>query len=330
MNSVTSAWAKAIAHSNIALIKYWGKSDALQNLPAVPSLSMTLDRLTTDTRVSLDPRLTSDVVSLDGRTAGEREQARVVALLDRVRAMAGTQERASVVSRNDFPTAAGLASSASGFAALAVAAGYAYGMNLSPARLSALARQSSASAARSLFGGFVTLKAHAEHAEELAPAEHWDLRLLVAVTEKGQKPVGSTEAMQHTSATSPYYPAWVAYAPNLYREAERAVLERDFDRLGASMEQSTLMMHASMLAAGPAIVFLTEASLSVIRAVRTLRQQGLPCYFTIDAGPHVKVLTPSDHAAELERELGQIGAVREVIVCAPGPGAHLVSDTESP
>ncbi len=327
---MTSGSATAVAHSNIALVKYWGKSDALKNLPAVPSLSLTLDRLTTTTRVSLDPSLSTDAVSLDGRAASDREQARVVALLDRVRALAQRHERARVVSRNDFPTAAGLASSASGFAALSVAAASCFGIDLSPAALSALARQSSASAARSLFGGFASLKAHAEHAEPLAPSDHWDLRLLVAVTEKGQKPVGSTEAMQRTSASSPYYPAWVAHAPTLYREAERAVLERDFDRLGANMEQSTLMMHASMLAANPAILFLTEASLSVIRAVHALRQQGLPCYFTIDAGPHVKVLTPSPQAAALERELRHLATVRDVIVCAPGPAAHLAPDTESP
>ena len=154
--------------------------------------------------------------------------------------------------------------------------------------VSGLARQSSASAARSLFGGFASLPADSECAHQVAPEAHWDLRLLVAVTEEGRKPLGSTEAMEVTKQSSPYYGAWVAHAPLLYQEAERAIRERQFDTLGASMEQSTLMMHASMWATRPAILFLTEGTLAVMHRVRALRSQGLPCYFTIDAGPHVR------------------------------------------
>ena len=320
--------AVASAHSNIALIKYWGKSDSARNLPAVPSLSLTLDGLTTTTRVQFDAELTADHVELDGAAALGRERARVVDLLDRVRALGGFDTRARVSSQNDFPTAAGLASSASGFAALALAASSAAGLELSLEAVSGIARQSSASAARSLFGGFASLPADSECAYQVAPVEHWDLRLLVAVTEEGRKPLGSTEAMEVTRQSSPYYAAWVAHAPQLYEEAERAIRERQFDTLGASMEQSTLMMHASMWATRPAILFLTEGTLAVMHRVRTLRSQGLPCYFTIDAGPHVKVLAQAEHAGAIQRELTAMSQVKRVIPCAPGPGARLLPDTE--
>jgi len=324
---VTPAIAVASAHSNIALIKYWGKSDSARNLPAVPSLSLTLDGMTTTTRVEFDAELAADHVELDGAVTAGREQARVVALLDRVRAIRAFDSRARVTSQNDFPTAAGLASSASGFAALALAAASAAGLSLSLEAVSGLARQSSASAARSLFGGFASLPADSECAHQVAPEGHWDLRLLVAVTEEGRKPLGSTEAMEVTKQSSPYYAAWVTHAPLLFQEAERAVRERQFDTLGASMEQSTLMMHASMWATRPAILFLTEGTLAVMHRVRTLRSQGLPCYFTIDAGPHVKVLAEAKHAEAIQRELALMSQVKRVIPCAPGPGARLLSNT---
>jgi diphosphomevalonate decarboxylase len=327
---VTQHVARASAHSNIALIKYWGKSDSERNLPAVPSLSLTLDALTTTTRVQFGADLAADRVELDGAVVAGREHARVVALLDRVRELRGFDLRARVESKNDFPTAAGLASSASGFAALALAASSACGLSLSLEAVSALARQSSASAARSLFGGFASLPADSEHALQVAPASHWDLRLFVAVTEEGRKPLGSTEAMEVTKRESPYYSAWVAHAPQLYQEAERAVRERRFEALGACMEQSTLMMHASMWATRPAIVFFTEATLGVVHRVRSLRGEGLPCYFTIDAGPHVKVLVEAQYAEALQRELAGMSQVRRVIPCAPGAGARLLSDEGVP
>ena len=151
--------ASARACANIALAKYWGKADVKRNVPAVPSISMTLDQLVTETKVRFDPSLRADSVRLDGRRASTGEAARVVAMLDRVRREARLRSYARVSSHNHFPTAAGLASSASGFAALAAASCAAAGLRRSSRRLSALARQSSASAARSIFGGFVELPA---------------------------------------------------------------------------------------------------------------------------------------------------------------------------
>jgi diphosphomevalonate decarboxylase len=316
--------ARAVAHSNIALAKYWGKADVERNLPAVPSLSLTLDALSTTTSVEFDAALESDEARLDDQPVAGRPLARIIQLLDRVRTRAGLETRARVVSHNDFPTAAGLASSASGFAALALAATKAAGLDATPDEVSALGRASSASAARSVYGGFASLGAGAESAERIAPPDHFPVAMLVAVTATGPKSIGSTEGMQHTAATSPYYAAWVEHAPRLYDEVRAAVLARDLEALGAAAEQSALMMHASMLAARPAVLYFSPVTLSVMERVRALRQSGTPAFYTMDAGPHVKVLTAPADATSVAAALFDVPGVGRVIRCAPGPDAHLV------
>jgi diphosphomevalonate decarboxylase len=313
--------ATARAHANIALAKYWGKADVVENLPAVPSLSLTLAALSTRTHLELDPALAADVLELDGANASGRPLERVVTLLDRVRPEGAP--RARVSSTNDFPTAAGLASSASGFAALAVAANAAYGAGLSADALSALARRSSASAARSLFGGFVALPAGASSAERVLAGADFPVSMLIAVTRSGPKEVDSTAGMKHTLATSPYYPAWVAHAPTLYAEVRRAVIERDLELLGSAAEQSALMMHASMFAARPALVYFTAATLAAMETVRALRKRGTLAFYTMDAGPHVKVLTAPADAALVERALAETPGVLSVLASGAGPDAVL-------
>lgn len=321
-----AAAGRAEACANIALAKYWGKSRAGGNRTAVPSLSLTLDGLRTRTEVRFDARLSSDEGSLGGAALTGRPLERVVALLDRVRAASGEARKARVTSHNDFPTAAGLASSASGFAALALAASRAAGATLDLAFLGDLARQSSASAARSLLGGFVELEANAGGAAQVAPRDHWDVIMLVAVVAPGPKPMGSTEAMIHTARTSPYYPAWVEDAPRVFQRVRRAVLERSFDELADTMEHSALRMHATMFAADPPVLYLTGASLRVLERLRLWRQEGVPLGFTMDAGPNVKVLTLPEHAVDLSRRLEALPEVTSVLLCRPGPGARLLSN----
>jgi diphosphomevalonate decarboxylase len=320
--------AIAVAHANIALAKYWGKSDQGKNLAAVPSLSLTLDALKTRTEVEFSPTLGEDSLSLDGRPAREKEMKRVVALLDRARALAGSTSRAKVVSTNSFPTAAGLASSASGFAALALAATRALGLPLPTGEVSSLARAASVSAARSLHGGFVVLPARAEQAEPLLAGPAFPLAMTVALTRAGEKAVGSTEGMLRTAATSPYYAGWVEHAPKLFEKIRRAVLERDFDALGPAVESSALAMHASMFAADPPIVYFSPVTILVMERVKELRAAGVPAFFTMDAGPHVKILSRPEHAAEVAARVAEIPGVLDVIRCGPGPDAHVVADGE--
>jgi diphosphomevalonate decarboxylase len=315
--------AVARAHANIALVKYWGKrGPRADNLPAVGSLSLTLAGLTTHTRVRFDPGAHDDRITLAGQPAPAAEAARVRHVLDLVRSRAGVRHGAWVESRNDFPTAAGLASSASAFAALAAAATRAAGLDLPGPELADLARRGSGSAARSIFGGFVELSRDGQ-ATPLATPDDFAVRIVVALTADGRKPMGSTAAMEATCATSPYYPAWVETHEADLAEARVAVLTRDLAALGAVAERSCLKMHAAALAADPGILFWNGATVEAIMRVRALRDAGVPAYFTIDAGPHVKVLTTAEHTPAVERALEQVAGVRAVKTHAPGAGVHV-------
>ena len=321
---MTALTATVRAHANIALAKYWGKADVARNLPAVPSLSLTLEGMRTTTEVTFLPELSADELLLGESLQQGRPLARASKLLSEVRGLGKVSLFARVRSHNDFPTASGLASSASGFAALALAATRALGLALPPARVSALARAASASAARSLFGGFVELRARAESAVPVAGPEHWPLIMLVAVTSEAAKDTGSTDGMQHTASTSPYYASWVSDAPRLFAEVKAAVLGRDFARLAPAVEQSALAMHASMLAASPALIYFRPATLGVIETVRSLRKAGTSACFTIDAGPHVKVLVEPGSAGAVRRALAATDGVLRVLESAPGPDATVL------
>jgi diphosphomevalonate decarboxylase len=314
------------AHANIALAKYWGKADIARNLPAVPSLSLTLEGMRTTTEVAFLPELGQDELFLGGTAQTGKPLARAGKLLDEVRGLAGRRTFARVRSHNDFPTASGLASSASGFAALALAAVKALALELPIERVSGLARAASASAARSLFGGYVELGTSAEFARRVAPPEHWKLQMLVAVTSEAAKDTGSTDGMQHTARTSPYYPSWVSDAPRLFADVKAAVLARDFERLAPAVEQSALMMHASMLAANPALIYFRPATLAVIEVVRAQRRRGVAACFTIDAGPHVKVLVEPSAAVSMQRALSGLEGVLRVLESTPGPDALVIDE----
>ncbi len=291
--------AAAVAHPNLALVKYWGKADAQRNLPATPSLGISLAALHSHVEARRDPA--GDSVELDGRRLAP---ARYGPFLDEVRQRCGTRSGFRIKARNDFPSAAGLASSSSGFAALAAACTAACGVDLCDAELSALARVGSASAARAVFGGFVALPAGAEAARPLAAAESWpELRVVVAVVTARAKPIGSREAMERVRLTSPAYGGWVLDSPRLYEEAVAAMRDRDLTRLGGAMRKSYCRMFATMLAADPPIRYWLPETLMLIAAVEELREQGVSAWETMDAGPQVKVLCMDDDAGRVAAAL---------------------------
>ena len=318
--------AIAVAHPNIALAKYWGKRAGEGNFPAVPSLSVTLSGLSTTTRVAFRKDLAADVLLLNGEPADAEPLGRASLLLDRVRAAAGITQFAEVTSTNDFPTAAGIASSASGFAALALAATRAASLDWDAAKVSDLARQSSASAARSLFGGFVELELGALSARPVAPCDQLDIRVLVCITGQGEakKKVGSTDGMRTTASSSPYYAAWLSEAPKMYVALREALLAKDFVRVGELSEASALAMHASAMAAG--VIYFGGATLEAIAAVRALRAKGTPAFATMDAGPHVKVLTRAEDAALVGTWMRAIPGISRVIEARPGDAARIVNE----
>jgi diphosphomevalonate decarboxylase len=337
---VSTTTARACA--NIALVKYWGKRDARLNLPAAGSLSLTLDALVTTTQVSFDPGLAEDELVLDGAPAKAAERARTSEFLDLVRAAAHLTLRARVVSKNEFPTASGLASSASGYAALAVAAvGAARAATStgapwpapSPRELSILARQGSGSAARSLFGGFVRMHAGRAddgsdaYAEPIASRLTEQVRMVIAIVGGGApKSHGSRDAMDHTAATSPLYRAWIELVPRDLAAAEAALAAGDLEQLGAIAEGNALAMHASAIAARPAVIYWQPATLAAIAEVRAVRAAGHAAWATMDAGPHVKVLTTAGDAAAVAAALRSVAGVTEVSIAAAGGAAAIIEE----
>jgi diphosphomevalonate decarboxylase len=335
----------ARACANIALVKYWGKRDARLNLPAAGSLSLTLDALVTTTAVTFEAGLADDELVLDGALARPAERARTSEFLDLVRAAAHLTMRARVVSKNEFPTASGLASSASGYAALAVAAvGAAQAaiaarsagppsLVMSPRELSILARQGSGSAARSVFGGFVRMHAGRAddgsdaYAEPIASRLTEQVRMVIAIVGGGApKSHGSRDAMDHTAATSPLYRAWVELVPHDLAAAEAALAAGDLEQLGTIAEANALAMHASAIAARPAVIYWQPATLAAIAEVRALRGAGRAAWATMDAGPHVKVLTTAGDAAAVAAALRSVAGVTDVSIAAAGGAAAIIEE----
>lgn len=323
--------AHAVAFANFALIKYWGKRDAALNLPDVGSISITLDTLWTRTRVELDPALEHDLFELDGQ-AGAPGSGRVASLLDRMREIGGSRIRAHVHSHNNFPTGAGLASSASGFAALVTAADRAYGLGLTPARRSELARIGSGSAARSIFGGYVEMHrgrlpdGSDSIAEPLAAAGDWPLEVVIAVSDRGRKSVGSTEGMQRTAQTSPFYAAWVSNQPRDLATARAAIAARDFEALADVSEASALAMHGLAMSARPGLLYFNATTMECLHRVRQLREGGAPVFFTVDAGPQVKAICAPDAADAVAAALGEIRGVTKILRAGLGGGAACLDE----
>jgi diphosphomevalonate decarboxylase len=320
--------AHARARSNIALVKYWGKADSRLNLPAVGSISITLEALWSDTSVEFDAATGTDELTLNDQRRPE-QLARVTACLDVLRGLARVNTRARVSSRNSFPTGAGLASSASGFAALVAAGAAALDLELSPRELSILARRASGSAARSIFGGFVEM--HVAHradgadsfAEPLLQADEWPLEVVVAITATHEKDVSSGSGMTRSAESSPYYRAWVDSHPADMTAARSAIAARDFGALGEIAETNCLKMHAAAMAATPPLLYWNGATVECMNRVRTLRAEGCPVFFTIDAGPQVKAVCAPEAKGAVRAALADVPGVLNTLVTGLGPGVEV-------
>jgi diphosphomevalonate decarboxylase len=319
--------ATAQAHPNIAFIKYWGNRDDFLRLPANGSISMNLEGLFTRTTVSFQPSLALDEFVLNGHEMTGHSLERVRGLLDLIRGKAGLKYRAEVVSENNFPTGAGIASSAAAFAALALAASKAAGLDLLEAELSRLARRGSGSACRSIPGGFVEWQTGASDEESfafsIAAADHWPLADCIAVVSAEHKLTGSTEG--HALAdTSPLQAARVVDAPRRLEICRQAILNRDFNLLAEIIEHDSDLMHAVMMTSRPSLFYWVPATLAVMDDVRTWRKGGLPAAYTIDAGPNVHVLCPQDEVQRVSDRLSAVPGVGRVLTARVGGAARLV------
>lgn len=286
---------KARAHTNIALIKYWGKADEKLIIPMNNSLSVSLEKFYTETEVTFDSDYQNDQFILNGEEANEKETKKIQSYMDIVREVAGTNLHARIDSHNFVPTAAGLASSASAYAALAAACNEALQLRLTDKDLSRLARRGSGSASRSIFGGFAEWeKGHDDETSYAysVDANHWedDLSMIFVVINNQSKKVSSRSGMSLTRDTSRFYQYWLDHVDEDIAEVKRAMSSKDFKHLGEVIEANGLRMHATNLGAQPPFTYLVQESYDAMAIVHECREMGLPCYFTMDAGPNVKVL----------------------------------------
>ena len=314
----------ARAHTNIALVKYWGKKDQQLMLPQTDSLSLTLDRFYTDTTVTLAPSQSVDHYSINGQDVTGRAASRLTTFLDIVRQLSGNNTHFTVESTNHVPTSAGLASSASAFAALAAAASREAGLNLSRKDLSRLARRGSGSATRSIFGGLVEwhrgVDDETSFAEPITEKVDFGLEMMAIVIDTSKKKVSSRHGMQLSVETSPFYPAWRDVVADDMVKMKRAIADRNVDRIGQLAQENALRMHALTLSANPGYTYFEEKTITAMRLIDSLHQQGVSCYYTMDAGPNVKVIYHRRDREQIMAALAPIFGATNLIVSQPGPG----------
>ncbi|MBS4761907.1 diphosphomevalonate decarboxylase [Carnobacteriaceae bacterium zg-ZUI252] len=318
----------ARAHTNIALIKYWGKADEALFLPMNSSLSLTLDAFYTDTKVVFDPTLTADSFYLNGI---KEDASDITRFLNLFRETMNEPLFARVDSYNFVPTAAGLASSASAYAALAHAVNVALDLNLDMQTLSTYARRGSGSATRSIFGGFTQWEKGVDNNTSKAifiDDASWDIGMVIIVVNSAKKAISSREGMKKTVNTSPFYPAWQSSAAVDLENMKTAIQTRNFQTLGEITEFNGMKMHATMLGTNPPICYFEPNSILAQQHVRLLREKGIPAYFTMDAGPNVKVLCRASDMDKIMSHLSNVFPKEQLIASLPGKGVQTLSQSE--
>lgn len=325
---MSKSTASAIAHPNIAFIKYWGNRDDSLRIPANGSISMNLMELETRTTVSFEENLKTDSLIINGKLADNTQSRRVSSFLDVLRKKAGTSTYASIHSTNNFPIGSGIASSASAFAALALAGSAALGLNLTENELSRLARLGSGSASRSIPAGYVEWTPgeddQSSYAFSILPPGGWDLVDIVLVLDQAHKKTGSSEG-HHLASTSPLQQARVSDAPRRLDICRSSILEKDFSTFAEIIELDCLMMHSVMMTSTPPLFYWAASTYQIIEKVRGWRKAGLPAAFTIDAGPNVHVITVAENTSALVSEINQLSIIQSHYISHPGGSARLLT-----
>ena len=288
-------------------------------MPAVGSISFTLNTLRTETTVSFNEH-TEDRFILDG---SPRVDERVFTMLNEIRERAGCRRFFDVNSTNYVPTASGLASSASGATALAAATWTLCSGTDNFGSVIDIIRRGSGSAPRSLLGGLVELHKDSGDITQLSSPTQWPLSMIVVQLSEGPKETSSRDGMALTQTTSPYYPSWVAAHPGDLADARAAVVDKDLERLGVVMERSTMRMHACMLATDPPLIYWNERTLAVVHHVLELRKAGIGAWYTMDAGPHVKILCAPADTDRIKAHLEQLPISARITIDSMGPGVEV-------
>ncbi len=309
--------SKVRAYTNIALIKYWGKSDLNWNLPTSSSIGLTLDRFYTETTVEIDRFLKKDYFQLNGK---QIEGPRISKIINFIRNLSGNENFVKVISENHVPTSAGLASSASAFAALAKAASQAFDLELDDRELSKIARIGSGSASRSIFGGFsIWHKGQNNNdsfAESILNPVDFDIRVIDILADKRIKKISSSEGMQ-LAQTSLNYSDWLKKNDNQISEMLRAISDHDLEKIGLIAEDNSLSMHELNRTAKIPFDYFTDNTRQIIAKVNELYRKGTLAFATVDAGPNVKVITNSEYQEKIINSLKDYG---EILIQRPGRG----------
>lgn len=319
--------ATAIATSNIAFTKYWGRKDEKLRLPMNGSIAMSLSNLLTTTTVEFDEKLKADDITINGEKR-EKEAAKVVKHLDRIRNLAGIKTFAKVVSQNSFPTGTGLSSSASGFAALTAAGASAAGLKLNNKQLSILARQGSGSACRSIDEGIVEWldsdTSETSYAKTIFPKDYWEIADVVAVVSEERKEVSTSDA--HESAnSSPFMDLRVKGMKKKNADLKKIIKQKDFQKFGELIEAEALELHAIYITQKPSLIYLMPNSLLVMKLCKKWRAEGLPVYFTVNTGQDIHLIVEKKNVKKLTEKLKTLPEVKNVIVNYPGDGVRLSS-----
>lgn len=279
--------ATAQAPSNIAIIKYWGKKNPTLNLPFSSTISANYSNLYTQTSVEFDSKLKWDVLIIDGKS-NDAQTKRASNQLDIIRKLANIKTRAKIVSKNNFPKSSGLASSASGFAALTVAGAKAAGLNLGEKELTTIARLGSGSACRSIPAGFVKWEKGTNHktsyAHSIHPASYWNIDILALIVDTKAKKTSSTDG-HNVANTSPLFPSRLKNLPNKVKTIETALKSKNFKLFGETLEEEALELHSIALTSTPPIIYWEPKSIEVMKLCQNLREKNILVYFTFDAGP---------------------------------------------
>lgn len=306
----------AIAPSNIAFTKYWGRKDETLRLPENGSISMCLSNLLTTSTVEFSENYAEDQITI----TGEEETARTVEHLNRIRKMANMDLKAKVVSKNNFPSGTGLSSSASGFAALTLAACKAAGLNLSEKELSILARQGSGSACRSIPSGFVEWED--SYATQIFPPDYWSIADVVAIVSEGKKEV-PTSLGQQTATSSPFMKVRLERMKEKNERIKKLIAQKDFEHFGELVEQEALELHTIMLTQTPPLIYWTPGTLRIMKLVSHWRNEGLPVYFTINTGQDIHLICEQENTDKVKDKLKNLEEVKDIIVNMPGGGAKI-------
>ena len=315
----------AIAHPNFALIKYWGKANSGQNIPAMSSISLTIDTLISTTKISKKPEIQETIWILNGEHQPDLGQ--ILPTLDYLSEVGEVGEPCLIKSDNNFPTAAGLASSASGVASIVVAYNRFFDLGLTNKQMTKAAMLGSGSAPRSLLPGIVLLDMENQFdCQTLVEPNQWPLSVIVCITDDQRKTISSRKGMEISRKTSPLYESWLKVNASHIERAKKAINERNLRALGQVSEENCKQMHEVMMASNPSINYMTNKTIDCINAIESIRSSGFDLFHTVDAGPQVKIICKTKDSSLIQKRISSLPGVKQTLAANIGYGARVINE----